>query len=265
MPANATRMTKAQRREAARKEAERLAAKQQKTERRNKIIIGSAITLVVALVLVAGYLIINDGRTVTLAEYDGPVPAQASDTGGIPVGADGAGSINDDGASLQVYLDFRCPYCGTYDQVNAADLEAMAADGTATVWMHPLNFLDTRADPYSSRAANAFATVAENAPDLALPFSEALFANQPGNPGLTYEEISAIAVGAGVPQDVADTFADDIYTDWVDAAAQTAREDGVTGTPTTFINGERWGVNGEWGTPGQLLGAVTAAGPAGNP
>ena len=262
MPANEPRLSKAERREAARKEAERLAARQASTERRNRLIIVVASVLVIALIGVAGFFIWQESQRTLLSEFEGERPAASTDSGGITFGSTlEAGTVTEDAAEVQVYIDFICPVCGSYDEVNRDDIRTMLSEGEATVAFHPLNYLDAQSmgTNYSTRAANALATVATDAPEVALDFLEALFDNQPaeGTEGLSDEEMAAIAVEVGVPQEVADTFAAGTYSEWVAVASDQAREDGVTGTPTTFIDGSRW--TGDWSTPGTLLQAVQDA------
>lgn len=264
MAANEPRKSKVERREAARREAERLAAKQASTEKRNRLIIVVASVLVIALVGVAGFFIWKESQRTLLTDFEGARPAASTDTGGITFGPDAvAGTTNESAPEVQVYIDFMCPVCGSYDQINRDDIRTMLVEGEATVIFHPLNYLDRQSTEgdYSTRATNAFVTAASEAPEAALDFLEALFDSQPaeGGPGLTDEEIAALAVEVGVPQDVADTFADRTYGEWVVVASDQARNDGVTGTPTTFLDGARWGAEGEWQQPGALLQAVRDA------
>jgi protein-disulfide isomerase len=262
MPANAQRLTKAERREAARKEAARLAAKQASVERRNKLIIAAVSVVVVALVAVAGVFIWRASQLTLLSDFEGTRPADSSDTGGITFGEDlVAGTTTEGAPEVQIYVDFMCPICGAFDQVNREDLRTMLADGDATVAIHPLNFLDqlSNGTNYSTRAANAFATVASDSPEQALDYLEALFDNQPAEntEGLPDDQLASIAVDVGVPQEVADTIADGTYSEWVAVASDQARNDSVTGTPSIFIDGDRWGQNSEWQEPGAFYDAVT--------
>lgn len=266
MPANNTRQTKAERREAARREAERLAARQAATERRNKLIIIIASVLVAALVGLAGFFIWRESQRTLLTDFEGAVPAGSTDTGGITFGEGAvAGTAVEGAPQVDLYVDFMCPICGQYDAVNRTDIRTMLDDGAATIVVHPLNFLDEQSlgTAYSTRAANAFAVAAAEAPEVAMDFLEALFDNQPAEQteGLTDAQIAEIAVAAGVPQEVADTFAAGTYSEWVAVASNQAGADDVTGTPTTFIDGERWGSQGEWAEAGQLYTAVTGEEP----
>lgn len=264
MPANNPRMTKAERREAARREAERLAAKQKATEQRNRLIIIIASVLVVALIAVAGFIIFRQSQKTLLSDFDGAVPAGSTDTGGITFGESlAAGTSNEGVPVVDLYVDFMCPYCGQFDAINRADLRTMAADGDATVSIHPVSNLDEQSlgTMYSTRAANAFATVASDAPDTALDFLEAMFDNQPAEQteGLTDDDIAQIAVDAGVPQAVADSLAAGTYTEWVGVATDQAHADGATGTPAIIIDGDRW--TGDWNVAGAFYTAVTGQEP----
>lgn len=260
MPANNPRMTKAERREAARKEAERLAAKQKATESRNRLIIIIASALVVALIVVAGFIIFKQSQKTLLSDFEGAVPAGSTDTGGITFGESlVAGTSNEGAPVVDLYVDFMCPYCGQFDAINRADIRTMALDGDATVSIHPVSNLDEQSlgTMFSTRSANAFATVASDAPDVALDFLEAMFDNQPAEQteGLTDDEIAQIAVDAGVPQGVADSMAAGTYTEWVGVATDQAHADGATGTPAVYIDGDRW--TGDWSTAGTFYTAVT--------
>lgn len=259
MPSNTPRLTKDERRDAARREAERLAAKQKSAESRNRLIIIGAAVLVIVLIVVAGFFIWQQSGRTALTEFEGERPPGSDDQGGVVIGDPAA-----DATEVDLYVDFLCPVCRAYDEVNRDDIRSMVEGGDVAVTVHPLGFLDrlSNGTQYSTRSANAFATVVTDAPDSSVDFMEALFDNQPaeGGAGLTDEELAQIAVDAGVPQGVADTFAAGTYVDWVTAASDQARNDGVTGTPTTFIAGDRWGNSGEWQQPGELLAAVEAAG-----
>jgi protein-disulfide isomerase len=269
MPANNPRMTKAERREAARREAARLAAKQKAVEQRNRLIIIIASVLVVALVGVAGFFIYQASKQTLLTEFEGARPAGSTDTGGITFGSSlEAGTVNEGASEVDLYVDFMCPFCGQFDAVNRGDIRTMAADGDATVTIHPVSNLDAQSNGtmFSTRSANAFATVAVEAPDTALDFMEAMFDNQPqeGTEGLSDDEIAQIAVEAGVPQEVADELAAGTYTEWVEVATNQAHADGATGTPAIFIDGSRW--SGDWNVAGALYTEVTGeAPPTGEP
>lgn len=263
--AQSNRLSKAERREMARKEAERIRKAHEAKEKRSRRILIAVVVVVVAFVAVAGFMIFKSARdeatTTALSGFDGATPIGATDRGGIPVGAEGAGAPNDNAPELDLYVDFMCPACGQFEQVNGEDIATAVQNGEVTAVYHPLGFLDNMSNGtnYSTRSASAFATVATESPDKAMDFLTALFAQQPeeNSTGLTDEEIAQVAVDAGVPQDVADQIEERTYTDWVGKATEQAGNDDVQATPTVKIDGEIW--QGDWSQPGSVISAVKDA------
>lgn len=215
------------------------------------VIVGLLVAIVVA---VAGAIGGADSRG---AAIRGEVirPAIATPGGALTLG-DAAAPVK-----VEIYLDYMCPYCGRFERANQAELERLVADGTVRLELYPLSFLDRASNgtAYSTRAANAVATVADRAPDKVLAFNAALFARQPaeGTPGPSDAEIAALAREAGVPQEVADAFTDRIFEPWVAASTQAVFQTGITGTPTVKINGEVF--QGDLYTAGPLSAAIATA------
>jgi protein-disulfide isomerase len=234
-------------------------AAQQRRARRTRIlttggglvIVGLLVAIVVTLVNAAG----GGSRTDADAPRTLVAPAGATAAGAIPVG-DPAAPVR-----LEVYLDYMCPFCGRFDRTNADQLNRLVAEGTVRLEIYPLSFLDETSNGtrYSTRAANAAATVAGRAPDRLLAFSQALFAQQPheGSDGLANDQIAALARGAGVPQEVIDAFANRTFEPWIAKVTDTAFASGITGTPTVKINGTVF--KGDLYTAGPLTDAITAA------
>lgn len=243
------------RRESARKQAERIAAKQAASDNRTRNILIVVIAVVVLALVGVGYMLVKESQKTILTDFAGAAPTSATLHGGIPFGGpDAVAGVENEGApTVGIYADFLCPACAAFEQVNAADVREMAENGTATILYHPVNILDRSGDltGYSTRAANAFVEVAENSPEHALAFMEELFANQPGAEGYTDEELGEIAASVGVSEDVTATFAEGTYIEWVDAARQQAQRDGMRGTPSVAINGKMEEV--EWSVPGALV------------
>ncbi len=146
--------------------------------------------------------------------------------------------------TVDLYEDFQCPNCKTFEDESGSTLAQLVADGTVQARYHGMAFLDTSAnDDYSTRALNAAAVVVATAgPDAFQTFHDLLFANQPaeGGSGLTDDQLVAYADQAGasggtVEQDIRDL----TYGDWVATATDQASKDGVTGTPTVFVDGTK--------------------------
>ncbi len=172
----------------------------------------------------------------------------------LTIGADSAP------VTIDIYQDFMCPYCGQFDRAQSADLTSLVGSGRAKVVFHVMNFLDRSSSGtrYSTRAADAFVTVAKQQPGAALAFDSALYADQPaeGSTGLTDAQIADRARSAGVSDAVIATFANAPNVDFVNKANQAAFADGITSTPTVKINGSVF--KGDLYTAGTLKSAVEA-------
>jgi protein-disulfide isomerase len=273
-----TNQTKAQRRDAARAEALALQKKQQAREKRSRLIVLSALGLGLIILIVAVVLIFQEGQKTPMEKVDN-IPAGVVEQTGIPVGADGvAGTENEGAPTLDVYVDFMCPVCGSFEQINGASIDEMREAGDVTLVVHPVSILDrtSQGTEYSTRAASAAAWVADRAPEQFAAFHDAMFASQPteNTPGLSDEQIAQIAEQAGVPADVASGIAGgdalETYEEWVKASTEAAGSDpdvvnpetGQMGTPTVLIDGERFG---DWQTPGALTQAITGEAPSTEP
>lgn len=68
--------------------------------------------------------------------------------------------------TLDLYYDYMCPACGAFEHTNSNDLTRLIDDGTLRVDLHVMSFLDqlSQGTEYSTRAANAYATVVNSAP-----------------------------------------------------------------------------------------------------
>jgi len=219
------------RREAARRQAEALRNQAKAQERKQRMIIAIIAVVVVGLLAVAGYIIWDSSQRTLLSEFEGEVPAGSNEHGGIEVGAGGVGSPNEDASTVQVYLDFACPYCAQFEQVNGEDLQQMAADGEVTVAYHPVAYLGE----YSLRSAAAMAAVADRSPEHMEDFAEHVFMNL--DPNATDEQLQEAARAVGVPEDVAVTITDGEFTEWAETASEQARRDGARGTPSIALDG----------------------------
>ncbi len=80
-----------------------------------------------------------------------------------------------------------CPVCNQFEQLYGPDIQKLVDDGTITLGIHPIAILDRQSQgtEFSTRAANAMYCVAVADGEAAVPFMEAMFANQPeeGTPG----------------------------------------------------------------------------------
>jgi protein-disulfide isomerase len=236
----------------------RAAIDQQRGDKRRWVLIVGAAVIVALLVAIV----------VTVVKSANTPKAQPISTSGpmvTPTGATSDGALvsgkADARVTLDVYLDYMCPFCGRFERADGEEIARLVADGTVRLKLHPLSFLDRNSNgsQYSTRAANAVTTAADRAPQTLLAFNNILFSHQPaeGTGGLTDNEIASLAREAGVPQPVVDAFGDHTFVPWVAASTQKAFASGITGTPTVKINGNKY--TGDLFTKGPLTQAITEA------
>ena len=232
MPAEATRRSNRER-IAARRAAE--AAAKARAERRRRNLIAGIVAGVVVLVVLVAVILVQTHRTST------------SPTAATPANVDGTSIVVGSATApvtVDLYEDFQCPNCKAFEDQTGKTLAQLVADGTVQAHYHGMAFLDTSAnDQYSTRALNAAAAVVSAAgPDAFQTFHDLLFANQPpesGN-GLSDDQLvqyanQAGATGATVEQAIRNL----TYGDWVKKSTDQASKDGVTGTPTVFVDGKK--------------------------
>jgi protein-disulfide isomerase len=187
-------------------------------------------------------------------------PANIVVNGAIPVGDASAPT------TVEIYLDFMCPACGQFEQTNGDELDRLIRTGATKVELHPMSFLDrtSRGTKYSTRAANALATVADRAPQHVWAFVRALYDNQPreGTAGLSDERIAQLAVEVGIGREAVDAFDELLFEPWVTSVTEAAFASGVRGTPTVKINGTVF--EGDLYSLGPLTRAVEAAAGSGS-
>ncbi|MHA7986546.1 DsbA family protein [Rathayibacter sp. CAU 1779] len=176
----------------------------------------------------------------------------------LPTGVRGAADfdkgalvVGDGKTVVDTYIDPMCPFCGEFEKANGRSLAQKVDDGTITLRVHPLNFLDrnSQGTNYSSRAGSALTCVAASDPKATLTYLAALYANQPeeGSSGLTDSKLKSLAHSVGA------TSADSCitshrYANWIsvnnDAALQGpikgADIKAVTQTPTVLIDGHQY-------------------------
>lgn len=156
---------------------------------------------------------------------------------------------------IRVYVDYRCPYCGIFEQTNGPMLSELVHGGAATLELVPLTFLDkaSQGSYYSSRASAAVACVVDGQPESAWAAHSTLLAPevQPreGGTGQTNEELFAILDRStgGLSASVEDCITTERFvpfaqalTSWVFSNPVPNAEDPelqVNATPFVVVNG----------------------------
>ncbi|HEY0495886.1 MAG TPA: thioredoxin domain-containing protein [Kutzneria sp.] len=218
------------------------AARGARNDRRN-IIIGTAAVVVVAIAVIVG---------VVLNTRQSAPPANGADAIGVTRAASAyTATVGDDGtviagpdsakATIDVYEDFTCPYCGDLEKQSAAQIAKAVADGKLRVRYHLLDILDNNTNPpgYSLLAANAAIAAAKQGKFA--DFHASLYAQQPkeGGAGYTNEQLISLGKRLGI---TAAQFTTDVnngaYNNLVKQQVTTASAPPVNlqGTPTV-LNG----------------------------
>jgi protein-disulfide isomerase len=233
VPADTSRRQSNRERLAARRAAE--AAARARAERNRRTIRGALAGGVVVLLALVAVILVQSHRTSTSATAATPPNL----TGGVFVVGSASAPV-----TLDLYEDFQCPNCKAFEAETGSTIAQLVAAGTVQAHYHGMAFLDTSAnDKYSTRALNAAAVVfGAGGPTAFQAFHDLLFSNQPaeGGSGLTDDQLVQYATQAGATgTSVKQAITSLKYGDWVKTATDQASKDGVTGTPTVFVNGTK--------------------------
>lgn len=258
-------------RDAARERARQVADQHARQDKRSRRILQLGILALVLVIVAVIGVVVAQNRAQQIPEA-GPVPASANQWGGTVLTADGIRTgeseveerdlaevpeapetpddsavppgvgASGDGEPVQVVIfqDFECVHCADFEAENADALEEAVTSGDIVLEYRNLNFLD-RSTPtqYSSRAAAAAYEVGnQSSAEQYLAFVEEVFSHQ-GTGGLDDEQLAEIASSHGA--DIAGALEENTWRPMVNVVSQESLANGVSGTPTVFIDGERLG------------------------
>lgn len=222
----------------------------------NKILV-AAVVAILAIVGTVGFVVANQSKR--QASVSQSVPAQA--------GAMGQGFVaNKDvtlvsGApTLDIYEDFQCPACGTFERGLGETINGLADQGKLKLVYHFKTIIDANFGvDHSLRASNAAMCVAEDGKFEA--FHKLVYANQPEREGTgwTDADLEKFAQEAGVTGGALDTYKqcvkDQKYDNYVKSTEDASAKKKINGTPQLFLNDQ----------PAPLSQFVTADGRAFDP
>jgi protein-disulfide isomerase len=217
-----------------------------KEQRRRRTLITALIA--VGVLVVAG--LIGWGIYTHQKSTGYETPANAS--------ADGTGLVASQGpVTVDFYLDYMCPYCKEFEESSAATVDKLISDNKIQLVVRPVAILDEASNgtKFSTRASAAAACASDGG--KLLPFTRALYAQQPaeGSNGLTTDKIIEIGKSVGLGDDFASCVRDGTYLTWVPQVTDAASRRGLQGTPTVYVAGKQL----QEPTAESLLAAVNAA------
>ena len=234
----ATKLANAQR---AAEKAAAMRREQERKERRRRTLLVSAVVIGVLALIVGIAAFVQSTR-------DSPGD-EAGQVAGAPAGVVDEYALTLGGGEppvvVDVYEDFMCPVCGQFEAVAGDTLRDYAASDEVQVRYRPISFLDQASNGtgYSTRAMNAVGVVLDEAgPRAALELHDALFVNQPAEntEGLSDNQLTDLAVEAGADREAVEGPIEALkFEKWVADGTAASQNEGVGGTPTVVVNGEK--------------------------
>ncbi|NYI03753.1 DsbA family protein [Allostreptomyces psammosilenae] len=147
-------------------------------------------------------------------------------------------------ATLEVYEDPRCPYCGLMEESLGGTIKELADQGRLNVEYHFATFIDDAVGGDGSKTAlNALAAALETGgQEDFIALHQELYANQPAETDDAFadpEHLIDLAGQAGVDSaEFAEAVRNNTYGGWVERVSEAFADSGVTGTPTVRLDGE---------------------------
>jgi protein-disulfide isomerase len=174
--------------------------------------------------------------------------------------ADGYGIVLNPTATptIDVWVDYQCPACRTFEVLNGGYLNEIIAQKKAKVVFHPLTFIGAE----SIIAANAAACAADE--NKFVDMNLALFQNQGSseNSG-RWQGDAMLAIGESIGIK-SDSFKQCVregnYVKWTRNVTEASASKNVNSTPTIRINGKDLDRNTEYGDPVKFKAALAAGG-----
>ena len=225
---------------------ERMRAARAQAERsdriRRRVVVGGASAAVLALAAGVAFAVGGSSGSSSDAAASGPLVAPAHTTG--PDGTVITYGKADAPHTLEIYEDFRCPFCEQLETTTGKTVQQLADNGTYKIEYHLATFLDKNLGGKGSRTALAAAGAALNeGVDKFKAFHDVLYANQPDERSDAFGDVNHILDLAGqVPGLKTDAFVkavtDRTYAPWAAKVADAFNSSQVTGTPTVKVDGK---------------------------
>ena len=208
----------------------------------NKIVVATVVVIVAIIAVVAGVIWAQSSQQDEITGGGNALPPGVSALGeGFPAFSDVAPAAG--AHTVDVYLDYQCPACASFENALGPTMNDLAQQGTMKLVYHVKNFLDDNLENDSSTRAGNGAFCAADAGRFE-EYHEQVFPNQPAREGdgFTDAQLRGFAETAGISGDALTTWQSCAdagkYTDYVNSVEAQSFEDGVRGTPTVRINGE---------------------------
>ena len=243
---------------------------QKKGDRRNRILIQLGIATSVLVATGAVVFAVYSASTQSQAS-----PVNATFNNGVKVGSElqlytpaaKPPETEQPPIEIVIYVDYGCPACAAFEIPNSEQLRSLVSSGAATLEMHPVSITGSP-NNYPDRAANAAYCVADYSPDNFFDFNSSLFEIQPVRPasgalvpGPENSDLIALAelVGSTNLEKVSNCINSNEFGSFVTNATRSLQSAGIpemnvefTGTPSIFVNRQKYLNQGDWTNPAQF-------------
>lgn len=211
-----------------------------------------AVGLIVALTVV---VVNNQGKRDQVAvAYSGPsAPVTRQDDGSIAVAKAGVTA-----PVLEIYEDFQCPACQSFEEQSGETMLKLAADGKVKLVFRPFQLFQQ--EPLASVSRRGLNATFCAPTDKWLSLHHTLFEYQPmeGREGFTNEDLINWATDLGFNDPAFEKCVTDMQkAEQIEQATQYATAQKVESTPTVRLNGQP--LQGDGMSPEGLRLAVEAA------
>ncbi len=216
-----------------RAKAKRVVQEQLARERRRRVTLWTSLG-VVALLIVVGLV----GWSVAAGQESDRTAGLVTPSVAVDDGT--AFAVGTGPVKVDIYEDFICPACGSFESEAAATIDQLVSTNKVTVQYHPIAFLDRASSTeYSTRSAAAAAAAAQGGKFA--EYHRVLFANQPAEGSAGLDDAKLIELGKSVGlTDAAfsDAVKNGTYKAWAAKVTDTAASRGVNSTPTVLVAGK---------------------------
>lgn len=162
------------------------------------------------------------------------------DTGAVPF--EGSVQPRDGAPVVEVHADFLCSHCAQFDASTGDRLRAKANAGEIDLRFVPMTIMDgtARRGPAHDVMGAAVCALDQQGPGAFWRLHDAFFdagyavkGEQPSREQLVRKADDAGVTGLGACID------ESRFVPWLDSPREAARDRGVTGTPTVFVDGKK--------------------------
>lgn len=222
------------------REKARLQREQERKREQRRRQVTITLSVVGVLALVVGLVALWQSTRNRSEAYAGPLAP-------ITRQADGDVVMANNGVTapvLDIYEDFQCPFCKTFEETSGDTIKRLAAEGKVKVVYHPITlFSQEPLKGNSLRAATALRCVPGGEPWMKL--HDKIFAEQPaeGSDGFAIDDLVAWGKEAGVTDAGFEKCVRDQQgaEEQLTYSSETMKADNIDGTPIVRLDGEDLG------------------------